>query len=228
MSMNKTRIFLLSFFLLAFSTSALADWFLSAETKALIVKADAGDIDAQYRVAGAYDSGKGAPHDKNVAVKWYRMAAERGHAGAQNSLGSIFQEGKKYADALPWYETAAAQGHAQATNSLAYLYDLGLGVPQDQKKGFELYLKAADLGSAEAMWNLANMYGAGQLGKEDMLMACVWAARAHRFARPDEKRLSAYLAKTLPQVETLLSTDELASCRQQAESWSPSSTSMTR
>jgi len=214
-------------FLLAFSSSASADWFLSAETKALIAKAETGETDAQFRVGTAYDFGKGAPRDSSEAMKWYRMAAERGHVEAQNSLGSILQADKRYADALPWYEKAAAQGHALATNSLAYLYDLGLGVPQDRKKGFELYSKAAEFGWAEAMWNLANMYGAGQIGQPDILMACVWSVKARRYAAPNDKQLLSHVARVMPQLERMLSEEQLASCKRQAESWSPSPASKT-
>ena len=214
-------------FLLVFSSSASADWFLSSETKALIAKAEAGEVDAQFRVGAAYDFGKGAPRDSTEAMKWYRMAAERGHVEAQNSLGSILQAEKQYADALLWYEKAAARGHALATNSLAYLYDLGLGVPQDRKKGFELYSKAAEFGWVEAMWNLANMYGAGQIGQPDFLMACVWSARAQRYAGPSDKQLLSHLARVMPQLERMLSAEQLASCKHQAESWSPSSAPKT-
>lgn len=216
-------IFVLSLFisLQLYADSASADWFLSSDTKALIAKAEAGDIEAQFRVGGAYDSGKGAPRDKGIAMKWYRMAAEAGNADAQNSMGSILQEEGKYAEAMAWFEKAAAQGHAQATNNEAYLYDLGLGVPQDRKKGFDLYSRAADLGFAEAMWNIANMYGAGQLGPVDLVTACVWTYRAWRFVGPNDKKLSAYLEKILPQLTDRLKMEELASCREQAISWTP-------
>ncbi len=60
-----------------------------------------------------------------------------------------------------------------AINSLGQLYDLGLGIAQDRSKGFELYKRSADLGHARAMWNIANMYGAGQLGKVDLFSACI-------------------------------------------------------
>ena len=216
-------IFISSVFLLlqCHAGSASADWFLSSDTKALIAKAERGDIDAQLRVGAAYDRGTGAPRDRVAALKWYRMAAEAGNAEAQNSVGSILQEDRNYIEALAWYEKAAAQGHAQATNSEAYLYDMGLGVPQDRKRGFALYSRAADLGFAEAMWNLANMYGAGQLGPADPHMACVWTYRAMRFAGPDDQRLSAYLVKVLPQLESRLGTERLASCREQADAWKP-------
>lgn len=221
--LNKKNVLALSFWLLllTFSNLTFADWFTSAETKELITKADAGDVEAQFRVGNIYDTGNGAPSSSENAKKYYLMAANQGYAEAQNSLGSIFQAEKNYAEAKLWYERAAAQNHPWATNSLAYLYDLGLGVPQDRTKGFELYSRAADLGWAEAMWNIANMYGAGQIGKTDMVMACVWAVRAQRFAGNQNPRLSAHLARVLPQLGKTLSSEEWASCQQQANSWSP-------
>ncbi|MDG3066160.1 tetratricopeptide repeat protein [Thauera mechernichensis] len=213
---------------MAFSNVALADWFLSSETKALITKAEAGDINAQFLVGSAYDSGKGTPRDGNEAMKWYRMAAERGHAEAQNSLGSGFQAEKRYEEALPWYEKASAQGHALATNNLAYLYDLGLGVKQDRRKGFELYSRAADLGWAEAMWNIANMYGAGQLGEKDLVAACVWAFRARKFAASSERQLLTHLGRVIPYFERSLSAEQLTSCREQSETWAPTALRATK
>ncbi len=212
---------LISIVLLAFSNVATADWFLSSEIKALIVKAEAGDTDAQLRVGAAYDYGKGAPRDGNEAMKWYRMAADRGNAEAQNSVGSGLQAEKRYEEALPWYEKASVQGHALATNNLAYFYDLGLGVKQDRRKGFELYSRAADLGWAEAMWNIANMYGAGQLGDKDMVSACVWAKRAQKFSEPQERQLLNHLSRVIPQLERMLPPEQLASCNQQSENWAP-------
>jgi TPR repeat protein len=206
---------------LTYSNVALADWFLSSETKALIVQAESGDIDAQLRVGAAYDFGKGAPRDTTEAMKWYRMAADHGNAEAQNSIGSMLQSDKRYAEALPWYEKASAQGHALATNSLAYLYDMGLGVNQDRHKGFELYSRAADLGWAEAMWNIANMYGAGQLGEIDMVNACVWTMRARKFAAPHEPELQSHLNRVIPQLERTLTAEQLKSCIQQSGNWEP-------
>lgn len=219
--MNRLLISLCSTILLTFSNVAVADWFLSSETKALIVKAEAGDADAQFRVGGAYDTGKGAPHDEGEAMKWYRMAAERGNAEAQNSVGSLLQANRRYDEARPWYEKASAQGHASATNNLAYLYDLGLGVTQDRRKGFELYSRAADLGWAEAMWNISNMYGAGELGEKDMVSACIWAMRALNFSTPQQRGLQSMLGRVIPQLERLLSPEQMASCDRQSESWVP-------
>ena len=222
--MKNVLTVLCSVALLIHTSVALADRSLSPEIKALVVKAEAGDTDAQFRVASAYDTGQGAPRDGKQAMRWYRMAAERGNAEAQNSVGSGLQAEKRYEEALPWYEKASAQGHALATNNLAYLYDLGLGVKQDRQKGFELYSRAADLGWAEAMWNIANMYGAGQLGKVDMSSACVWTMRARRYADAKNQHLQRELDRILPYLQRTLSESDMTKCKELADEWSPRNT----
>ncbi len=57
---NNIAVFF-SMLLFTFSILAQADWLISSETKELIIKADAGDKDAQFKVGLAYDSGNGAP-----------------------------------------------------------------------------------------------------------------------------------------------------------------------
>lgn len=63
-------------------------------------------------------------HDRNFveAAKWYRLAAEKGHAEAQFFLGFQFWEGlgvkKDEVEATRWYRKAAEQGHARFTWSV--------------------------------------------------------------------------------------------------------------
>lgn len=207
---------------LLLSTLALAQDGLSPAVQELLEKAKAGDAEAQFRIANVYDSGRGAPRDGKEAMRWYIAAAEQGHAEAQNSVGSGLQADKKYGEARTWYEKAAAQNHALATNNLAYLYDLGLGVKQDRQQAFQLYSQAADLAWAEAMWNLANMYGAGQLGQPpDLLKACVWTLRAGRFAGTEERQLQSQVKRVTPMLERHLSASDMESCRREAQVWSP-------
>ena len=44
--------------------------------------AEAGDEAAQYIIGHMYYNGEGVPQDYKEAVKWYRLAAERGFADA--------------------------------------------------------------------------------------------------------------------------------------------------
>ena len=59
-------------------------------------------------------------------------------------------------------EKLMEKGNAEAFNQLARYYDDGtMGLPQDQAKANELYLKAGELGHAEAYYNLGCSYRTG-------------------------------------------------------------------
>ena len=47
-----------------------------------------GDDSAQFNLAVKYEIGEGVPEDDEEAARWYRLAAEQGHAPAQYSLGA--------------------------------------------------------------------------------------------------------------------------------------------
>ena len=87
--------------------------------KTIQKRAEADDIDAeaQYELAKKYESGEGVPQDYAEAVKWWRKAAEQGHAVAQ-TLGDMYDIGlgvpKDYAEAAKWVRKAAEQGNADA------------------------------------------------------------------------------------------------------------------
>ena len=60
--------------------------------------------------------------DYAEAVKWYRKAAEQGHAEAQYLLGVMYNNGngviKDFQEARKWYQKAAEQGHEGAEMAL--------------------------------------------------------------------------------------------------------------
>ncbi len=208
-------------FLMAHAPASVAEPWASLDTDALMAKAKGGDAEAQFRLGLAHDSGSGVRRSGRKASKYYLMAAKQGHAEAQNSVGSGLQAKRKYGEALVWYERAAEQHHALAINNLAYLYDLGLGITQDKQKAFELYSQSAGLGWAEAMWNIANMYGAGEFGEIDLRNACLWTTRASKYASPEDYELLQYLAHAEAYYSGILSADELALCSREAKMWAP-------
>ena len=61
-----------------------------------------------------YDFGEGVPENDAEAVKWYRKAADQGHAQAQSNLGVMYVKGEGVpendAEAFKWYRKAADQG----------------------------------------------------------------------------------------------------------------------
>ena len=70
--------------------------------------------------------------DEAQAAKWFRTAAERGHARAQHSLGQCYRfgEGVPQDDALAaaWFGAAAGQGLARAQFDLGWCFSKGQGV----------------------------------------------------------------------------------------------------
>jgi TPR repeat protein len=56
------------------------------EIDALRARAEQGDASAQHNLGVMYDNGQGVPEDDAEAVRWYRLAADRGLAGAQCGL----------------------------------------------------------------------------------------------------------------------------------------------
>ena len=66
----------------------------------------------------AYDRGNGVPENDTEAAKWYRKAAEQGHAWAQSNLGFLYGTGSGVPEddtvAYMWWNIAAAQGNEDA------------------------------------------------------------------------------------------------------------------
>lgn len=204
------------------STSCWAQQSASLELTALRTKALAGDALAQFELAEAYDFARGVAQDQKEALRWYEAAATQGLAAAQNSTGSILLAQKKYAEAFSWFEKASKQNNVQSINSLAYLYDTGQGVKQDRSKSLVLYTQAANMGWAESMWNLANMYGVGIEGaKPDYLTSCTWTIRAAKHLLDPGSQVLVNIQKALPIFEKLLTPAQQETCRKQGEEWQP-------
>lgn len=70
-------------------------------------------MDAQYYLGMMYYKGRGLPKDSAEAMKWYRKAAEQGHAEAQFNLGSMFANGqgvpKDYTQSYFWFNLVASR-----------------------------------------------------------------------------------------------------------------------
>ena len=82
-----------------------------------------------------YNKGKGESQNYAEAIKWYGLAADQGHPGAQLNLGVMHKKGQgvpqDYAEAVKWYRLAADQGMGEAQYNLGVMYKNGPGLPQD-------------------------------------------------------------------------------------------------
>ena len=125
------------------------------------------DIKFQYEL-GKYNRYR----DGLRAMKFFRKAAEQGHADAQYSLGYIYmhsnlkEDGKQVAPdhklGFQWYEKAANQSHTVAQFKTGWAYEFGFGVTIDRVKAVEWYRKAAEKNHSEAQVRLGYLYFTGQ------------------------------------------------------------------
>jgi hypothetical protein len=73
------------------------------------------------------------------------------------------------------YQEGAGQGKFWDQAILGYLYDMGVGVPQDHAEAVNWYTKAAEQGLAESQYNLAILYSSGRGVRRDYAKAYFWA-----------------------------------------------------
>ena len=126
------------------------------------LQADAGDhnADAQYLLGALCEEGNsalGIEQDEDTAIRWYYLAAAKGHRDAQFSLAYRMHSQLLFewptpayfssAEVIRWYRAAAEQGHGEAAYQLylEYLADLE---PGDSEKAAHWLNVATSLGYA--------------------------------------------------------------------------------
>ncbi len=112
-----------------------------------------------------------------------RAKADKGDLESLNILGNVYTNGllgqrQDFAEALAWYRRAAEKGFAPAQFNLGLAYELGRGVPADERQAFRQYLMAAEQGFAAAQFNVGNMYSAGRGVGQDLFEANLWYKQA--------------------------------------------------
>jgi hypothetical protein len=79
-----------------------------------------------------------------------------------------------YVKAGQIWEKLAAENDPAAMTNLGIMYEKGLGVKRDMKTAEAIYLRAANLGYAEAQFDLGNLYYNGDGIKQDYKQAGHW------------------------------------------------------
>ena len=141
--------------------------------------AAAGDAGAQYALGVSWEHGPAwVENDCVEAVKWFRLAAEQGHARAQASLGEMYRSGrgvpKDDGEAARWDRLAANQGLPEAQFNLGFMYFTGRGVRQDDEEADAWCRRAAEQGLARAQDRLGSVYATGRGVPQDDAEAVRW------------------------------------------------------
>lgn len=117
------------------SARAEVDYLLQAHFHERLVRAEAGDVGAQYHVGDMLLKGRGVRVDRPAAREWFGRAARSGMVKAKFKLAYMHLKGlggeQDAGRALPLMREAAAAGYAPARFYLGEMYALGLGVQRD-------------------------------------------------------------------------------------------------
>lgn len=137
---------------------------INPETKSPPMPVAAGALDVnkpgddEYDLALAYQAGRGVPQSDSKAEALFRLAAQRGHPGAQHSLGRIYEKGrgvpKNDTEAAVWHRHAAEQGYDLAQHSLGDMFKDGRGVRKSDTEAVLWYRKAAEQGCRFGQYDL--------------------------------------------------------------------------
>ena len=138
----------------------------------------------------------------DVALRDFRVLADKGHPIAQSRLGYMYKKGlgvrQSYKSAAKWYQKAAKQGRAEAQVNLGFLYSIGIGLPEDYAMAAKWYRKAAVQGHGVAQYNLGLLYENGDGVPKNNTTALMWVtiavSKGARFARPHQIRLEKKLS----------------------------------
>lgn len=113
----------------------------------LIKSANEGQASAQYTLGMYYyDRGKGLETNLVETTKWFRNAAEQGHAEAQVMYGECMDLAGNGKEAVKWYLKAAEQGALgfREQEKLAKMYAEGRGVEKNWIEAVKWYRKAVE------------------------------------------------------------------------------------
>lgn len=135
---------------------------------------DTMSADEAFDMGYKYDKEK----DYQKAIKYYKMAVEKGSIAAANNLGTIYLFGygveKDYATAFRLFMDGAKRGSAFSQSQLGYMYDNGLFVDKNSDEAIKWSLKAAEQGFVTAQSNLGSFY----YNRIDYKKAFVWFQKA--------------------------------------------------
>lgn len=150
--------------------------------QAVLAMAAASAVEAQALLGQILLDGQGIEQDRALALRWFTIAAGKGHLMAINMLGRCHEHGWGCApdltQAARYYRQCAERGLDWGLYNLGNLLATGRGVEQNEAAAVACYQRAAALGHAKSM----NLYGRyleeGRGIPQDIPAAHAWYKRS--------------------------------------------------
>lgn len=158
--------------------------------------ANAGNVEAMYRLGRMLELGRGRAASPNLAAIWYEKAADRGDGRANYRGGLLFKEGrgvkKNLGEALNWFQEGALRGNVQAMRAIGRALDEGVDGVSDRATAESWFCKAA---VADKTWQSPGAVAAtGAIKQLASLKRCISVEKPW----PAAQALYSSLASTFP------------------------------
>lgn len=151
--------------------------------------AEAGDVEAQVKLARIYEKGSAYPQSYEKAAYWFTKAAEGGSTQAHLDLAYYHLHGhyfdKSFEKAAYHYGIAAERGDKTGYFMLGVLYSNGEGVEKNPDKAMSLFQNAAGQGHVHAYLEIGRLYSLGSGVQQDYIEARKWYTKAALQGLPD-------------------------------------------
>ncbi len=130
--------------------------------------AELGDTASQYQLGIMYMDPAFGRQDTDKAERFLLLASEQGHADAAFRLGDLYAE-RDFEKAMHYYQLAIDRGSTASMDACSHMGDLCLNqAPEaDADLAETYYLKAVEMGSANAAYSLALLYLTDEYGRQD-------------------------------------------------------------
>lgn len=162
--------------------SAMLEESPARAAQAILLAAGEGLVDAQALLGQILLDGRGIEQDQALALRWFGIAAQRGHLMARNMLGRCHEHGwgcpADAGIAAGHYHQAATAGLDWALYNYANLLATGRGVEQNHAQALACYRRAAQLGHAKSMNLLGRYLEEGLVCPADPQAARDWYRRS--------------------------------------------------
>lgn len=102
-----------------------------------------GNLMAYWALGKAYKEGNGIDKNKDEAIKWYKLAADKGHLESQKDLGLVYGGQKPHKEGFRYFLMAAKQGDPFSQVVVADYYAYGhAGIEKNLQQAKYWYEKA--------------------------------------------------------------------------------------
>ena len=135
---------------------------------------DERKADLAFEMGMAYKNGDGVEQDPEMAIAFFKIAAELGHMLAQMAVGSYYYALNDCYEAIKWIGMAAEMGNAEALFNMGIFYLEGMGCDQDMEKCANYLHRAARRRHPEAQFAYADLLSNGWGIEQDEKRAMKW------------------------------------------------------